>query len=526
LGVNAGQATRPSATARARDPRLDFFRGTAMLIILVAHIPGNAWILWIPARFGFSDATEIFVFCSGLASALAFGATFAARGWLIGAARIAHRMWQVYWAHIGVVLATAAILVAIDLNGWGARPHPYVAEPHVVPLFEDTARSLVGLMTLTYVPGLFDILPMYLVILGMIPIVMALHRAGGSGAVAAFVLVIWAAAALAGFARVAEGAGEGPWLRDAAVALGAGLSEMNLPATPDGAHVWFFNPFSWQLVFFTGFAFGMGWLPAPPVSRRLALAAAVFAVACVPFAWHKLYIGVYFAEGAALPRWLWEVRSGAAALHDKTTFGALRYLHFLAIAYLAWIAVGPAGTRLSHGLAAAVVPEALRRRRLLRAAALAALTAPYAWDDVLRQAAPGAFEAMARLLPFAPGPQTGALALAHVAALLAALWNGLSDRARAFLLRDAVVAATPVLRRVGTQSLAVFMASIPLSQLCGLALDHAGRNLVTVAAVNLAGMAALVGVAYGVSWIKSQPWRVAAVHRTAAPAAASPGGAL
>jgi hypothetical protein len=70
------------------------------------------------------------------------------------------------------------------------------------------------------------------------------------------------------------------------------------------------------------------------------------------------------------------------------------------------------------------------------------------------------------------------------------------------------------------------MASIPLSQLCGLALDHAGRNLVTVAAVNLAGMAALVGVAYGVSWIKSQPWRVAAVHRTAAPAAASPGGAL
>lgn len=524
--MNAGQATRSLATARARDPRLDFFRGAAMLIILVAHIPENAWILWIPARFGFSDATEIFVFCSGLASALAFGATFAARGWLIGAARIAHRVWQVYWAHIGVVLATAAMLVAVDVNGWGARPHPYVTEPHVVPLFEDTARALVGLMTLTYVPGLFDILPMYLVILGMIPLVMALHRAGGLGAAAAFVLVIWSAAALAGFARVAEGAGQGPWLRDAAIAVGAQLSELNLPATPDGAHVWFFNPFSWQLVFFTGFAFGMGWLPAPPVSRRLALAAAALALACIPFAWHKLYIGVYFADDALLPQWLWEVRSGTAALHDKTTFGVLRYLHFLAVAYLAWIAVGPGGARLSHGFTPAILPQALRRRRALRAAALAVLTAPYAWDDILRDVAPGAADALAGVLPLAPGPQTDILALAHVAALLVALWNALSDHARAFLLRDAVVAATPVLRRVGTQSLAVFMASIPLSQLCGLALDHSGRTLVTVAVVNLAGMAALIGVAYGVSWIKSHPWRVAPVHRTPAPAAATPGGAL
>jgi hypothetical protein len=39
-------------------------------------------------------------------------------------------------------------------------------------------------------------------------------------------------------------------------------------------------------------------------------------------------------------------------------------------------------------------------------------------------------------------------------------------------------------------------------------------------------MVALIGVAYGVSWIKSHPWRVAPVHRTAAPAATSPGGAL
>ena len=47
--------------SRARDLRLDFFRGSAMFIILFAHTPGNPWTLWIPARFGFSDATEMFV---------------------------------------------------------------------------------------------------------------------------------------------------------------------------------------------------------------------------------------------------------------------------------------------------------------------------------------------------------------------------------------------------------------------------------------------------------------------------------
>ncbi len=61
-------------TPQPRDPRLDFFRGVGMFIILIAHITNNPWTLWIPARFGFSDATEMFVFCSGMASALAFGA--------------------------------------------------------------------------------------------------------------------------------------------------------------------------------------------------------------------------------------------------------------------------------------------------------------------------------------------------------------------------------------------------------------------------------------------------------------------
>ena len=72
-----------------REARLDFFRGLAMFIIFIAHLPLNPWNDWIPARFGPSDATEMFVFCSGFASAIAFGGTFRRHGFAIGTLRIA-----------------------------------------------------------------------------------------------------------------------------------------------------------------------------------------------------------------------------------------------------------------------------------------------------------------------------------------------------------------------------------------------------------------------------------------------------
>ena len=89
---------------------------------------------------------------------------------------------------------------------------------------------------------------------------------------------------------------------------------------------WFFNPLSWQLLFFTGFAFASGWLPPPPADRRLTIGAIAFVVACVPvtFWWLIQHYAVLHAAFEALAPWT-----------DKTYFGPLRYLHFLALAYLA-----------------------------------------------------------------------------------------------------------------------------------------------------------------------------------------------
>jgi hypothetical protein len=305
--THRAKSASSDAVSAIRDPRLDFFRGMTMFIILIAHTPGNWLTLWIPARFGFSDATEVFVFCSGMASAIAFGKVFRDQGLPMGAARVAFRCWQVYWAHICLFIAIAVTMAALNATELFSRD--YVGQLNLYPFFKDPMTNLPALVTLRYVPNYFDILPMYLVVLAMMPLVIALYRLAPLAALG-FVVLVWAAADLGGLA---------------------------LPAEPWSGREWFFNPFGWQLVFFTGFALMSGWLPAPPVDRRLILLAGAVVLAIVPLSYFRLL--------GAFPE-LREIRDSLSFFTDKTDFGLLRYVHFLALAYLAWVAVGPKGARL------------------------------------------------------------------------------------------------------------------------------------------------------------------------------------
>jgi hypothetical protein len=302
------QASKSSGK-RPRDIRLDFFRGLCLFIIFVAHIFENAWGAWIPARFGFSDATEIFVFCSGMASAIAFGGIFLARGLAMGTARIAFRIWQVYWAHIAVFMVSVVLVVAVDQ--WLVTKGHFIKVLMMDALFDGRAQdAVVGLLTLRFVPPFFDILPMYLAILGMVPVVMALHRLRGQQAAAAFVLCVW---------------------------LASSFKLLELSREPWGPEVWYFNPFSWQLVFFTGFAFMRGWLPAPIVDKRLIWAAVAVVAISLPLEWQPAL------EAVPVLR---EVREAIGVLIDKTHVGPLRFAHFLALAYLSYVVVGEGGRRL------------------------------------------------------------------------------------------------------------------------------------------------------------------------------------
>ncbi|EFO32884.1 putative acyltransferase 3 [Roseibium sp. TrichSKD4] len=378
-------------TKRPRDPRLDFFRGLGMFIIFIAHVPWNWWTLWIPARFGFSDATEIFVFCSGMASALAFGKIFDTHGVGIGAARILHRMWQVYWAHIGQFLVIAVGLVAVHESGYLMEccnlTQDYVVSLNLWHLYNKTEISLPGIMSLTWVPNYFDILPMYTVILALIPVIMIAARISVPLAFAVSI---------------------GLW-------IAAQFGYLDLPAEPWSDRKWFFNPFGWQLVFFTGFAFMRGWIPAPPVNKRLIGLSLAIVLLTIPFAYFRVYQNLEWASdlrGVIKPFWI------------KTEFGLFRYIHFLALAYLAWIAAGEHGKYLSTG---------------------------------------------------------------------SAIWQGF----------------VKVVQKVGQQSLAVFMASLVFAQAFAIIRDMfwARGEWYAQVIVNFSGFAALIAVAYVVSWYKSQPWR-------------------
>ena len=288
-----GRAT----TAKVRDPRLDFFRGIAMLIIFVAHVPQNLWTLFIPARFGWSDATEMFVFCSGFAAAIAFGSTFVKASFWYGTIRILHRIWQIYAAHIAMFVFILALVVAADML-MVAPDNSYVDQINLGWFLDNTAQGLAGLFTLTYVPNYFDILPMYIGALLLVPIMMALARVSPYLAV--------------GFSVAVYGAS---W-----------IFGLHLPAEWHSDRGWFFNPFTWQLLFFTGFSLSMGWIKPPPIRRPVVIAAAVFVIVSIPAATWS------FAQHFEILRnfrvLIWD-------LQDKTYFGPLRYLHFLALAYIA-----------------------------------------------------------------------------------------------------------------------------------------------------------------------------------------------
>ena len=69
IPVKPGPMAASLPASGERDLRLDLFRGIALWLIFLDHIPQNV-VNWFTIRNnGFSDATEIFIFISGYTAA-------------------------------------------------------------------------------------------------------------------------------------------------------------------------------------------------------------------------------------------------------------------------------------------------------------------------------------------------------------------------------------------------------------------------------------------------------------------------
>jgi hypothetical protein len=302
---------------RQRDLRLDFFRGLAMLVIFIAHVPGNSWNGYIPARFGFSNATEMFVFGSGFASALAFGGIFVRHGWWLGVARILQRCWQVYWAHVGLFLVIAALYFFAH-SQWPSVG--YIENQGLEPFVQQPYEALMAMITLRWQADYLDILPMYLVILLLVPVMMAARRAH-------------------------------PFLPFVvAISLyGASWSGIfDLTGNPWNGRSWYFNPFAWQLIFFLGFAFAAGWIrPVKLGQKGLLWLASAYLAAALPLSFWAFQ--EIFPPFRAAHEWLLPAES------QQTYLNPLRVIHFLAFAYVVLSLIEPWRTRIGQGWSAHVV---------------------------------------------------------------------------------------------------------------------------------------------------------------------------
>ena len=179
-------------------------------------------------------------------------------------------------------------------------------------LFAHPGEGILKLMLLTLTPNFLDILPMYLVLLAMVPAVMLLAQVHPRLAMCTLVL-LWGSVHLFG---------------------------INLPGGPDPGMTWFFNPFAWQLVFFIGFSFGMGWLKTPKLERGVLFWVCVgVLVASVP-----LNFWAFTDHISALER----IHDELIAPTGKTNLNLLLLLHFLASAYVVLTLVEPVRHRLSE----------------------------------------------------------------------------------------------------------------------------------------------------------------------------------
>lgn len=283
-----------TAQKPARDVRIDFFRGLALIIIFINHIPGNIAGMFTPRIYGLSDAAEIFIFLAGLSSAMAFGRSFGRAGFLAGLGRVAQRVWQLYRAHIGLFLVICAIIVTA--NRMFAEPN-YISQLGIDRFFQDPGGSLIDLLSLHYVPHYFDILPLYMLLLAAIPAMVLLARLSPA-------LVVAVSAVLY------VGAVAGGW---------------NLTADTTDGRGWFFNPFAWQVLFVVGYGYGAGWFEVPQPTRGRIAVAALYLVFCAALALSLVRLdGGLFAG----------MRDILEPMARKTDVGPLRLLHFFALAYV------------------------------------------------------------------------------------------------------------------------------------------------------------------------------------------------
>lgn len=280
--------------AGERELRLDLFRGLALWLIFIDHLPPNL-LTWFTIRnYGFSDATEIFIFISGYTAAFVYGRAMLESGFVVATARILRRVWQIYVAH---VFLFTIFLAEISYVATSFENPLYSEEMGIMDFLKQPDVTIVQALLLRFRPVNMDVLPLYIVLMFFLPFVLWLMK----------------------------------WRADVTLALSVLLYaitweyDLYLTAYPNG--FWAFNPFAWQLLFVFGAwcALGGAKRMSRILSSRITLGicfAYLFAAFCVTLTWHFPQLNHLMPR--RLEQWMYPI--------NKTDLDVLRFAHFLALA--------------------------------------------------------------------------------------------------------------------------------------------------------------------------------------------------
>jgi hypothetical protein len=270
---------------------IDFWRGIVLAIIFVNHIPGNVLSAFTPRNYGFSDASEAFVFISGVSVALAYGRRFRGGAALSAAWPLIRRALRLYFVHLALTASALALFgVATTLSGNEAL----LVDHGCAAPFIDPVRGWFEIATLSHQIDYFNILPLYVALLIFAPALFLIAVRDRSCMLLASSVLYLSARSFAAIVHSGPQHGE-----------------------------WYFNPVAWQFMFAIGIFVGLtiqeGNLPLRQGVYRLGLA-------------FSFVSAVVVSNVGGLVPGLVE-RAGEFLDWSKTELGSVRIVAFLALAY-------------------------------------------------------------------------------------------------------------------------------------------------------------------------------------------------
>lgn len=239
---------------------IDFWRGFALVSIFINHIPGIYFDRFTHRNLSLSDSAELFVFLAGWSMRYFVGAPDDRRrstGEIVY--RLSGRALTLYAAHMLIVIIAIAMLAAASR----ALDNALLLEwNNAAAVFGNPVDGSIGLVLLSHQLGYFDILPLYVCLLLVSPLMVLLHRR-----VPALLLPA-----------------------SMAIYLACLSFQIAVPTWPSEGQ-WFFNPLCWQAVFVLGFVLagdqGLGGWSRRNIGVVRGLAIPVVAVSAVMvwFSW-------------------------------------------------------------------------------------------------------------------------------------------------------------------------------------------------------------------------------------------------